>query len=140
MQESIHRPPVPNANTRRSVRKPLYEAEVDVSKLDIFSLCARFCENHGYTNLPNTSIESQHDLLRDVFLDLDEEDTANQRMYDGLDFSADAVERRKVGDAWAWQRSVTGSIASLEAATFAMHGATHRPAPALAPMIVTLEA
>ena len=87
MQESIHRPPVPNANTRRSVRKPLYEAEVDVSKLDIFSLCARFCENHGYTNLPNTSIESQHDLLRDVFLDMDEEDTANQRMYDGLDFS-----------------------------------------------------
>lgn len=58
---------------------------------------------------------------------------------DGLDFSADVVERRKVGDAWAWQRSVTGSIASLEAATLAMHGATHRPAPALAPMIVTLE-
>lgn len=59
------------------------------------------------------------------------------RSDDGLDLAADLVQFRKVGDAWAWQRSLVGSIASLEAATLAVHGLIHRPEPAQAPFIIT---
>lgn len=54
---------------------------------------------------------------------------------DGLDAAVDAAAIRTVGDAWAWKRDVFGSIAALEAATLALHGATHRPAAPIAPMI-----
>lgn len=54
---------------------------------------------------------------------------------DGLDAAVAAAAIRNVGDAWAWKRDVTGSIAALEAATLALHGATHRPAAPIAPMI-----
>lgn len=55
---------------------------------------------------------------------------------DGLDLAAAIVDQRRVGDAWAWaRRGVAGSIASLEAATLALHGAYHRPAPPVVPMI-----
>ena len=59
------------------------------------------------------------------------------RTDDGLDLAADLVQRRKVGDSWAWQRSLMGSIAPLEAATLALHGATHRPPAPTAPLIIT---
>lgn len=54
---------------------------------------------------------------------------------DGLEAAAEAAATRSVGDAWAWKRDVTGSIASLEAATLALHGATHRPHAPIAPLI-----
>ena len=56
---------------------------------------------------------------------------------DGLEAAAEAAATRKVGDSWAWQRTPQGSIASLEAATLALHGAAHRPAPGATPLIIT---
>lgn len=61
--------------------------------------------------------------------------TVGIRPDDGLDFAVDAAAIRNIGEAWAWQRSVIGSIASLEAATLALYGALHRPAAPAAPMI-----
>lgn len=53
-----------------------------------------------------------------------------------LDFAAEIVAQRRVGEAWAWSRKgSSGSIAALEAATLAMYGAAHRPAPPRAPLI-----
>lgn len=50
-----------------------------------------------------------------------------------LDRAADVVTRKRVGDGWAWsRRGSVGSIATLEAATLAVHGLTHvieSPAP-----------
>ena len=63
--------------------------------------------------------------------------TVRIRPDDGLDAAVEAVATRKVGDAWAWQRTPDGSIASLEAATLALHAAAHKPTPAATPMIVT---
>lgn len=77
MQESPH-------STAR--RKPLYEAEADVRAVELFSLCARFREDSAARHLPSVSIDAQDDVLRDVFLDMDADDTADQRMYDPHDF------------------------------------------------------
>lgn len=63
--------------------------------------------------------------------------TVRIRPDDGLEAAAEAAATRKVGDSWAWQRSPQGSIASLEAATLALHGAAHRPAPGATPLIIT---
>lgn len=53
-----------------------------------------------------------------------------------LDLAAELAERRRVGDAWAWDRKrPAGSIATLEAATLALWGITHKPAPPVAPAI-----
>lgn len=55
---------------------------------------------------------------------------------DALDFAAEIADQRRVGDAWAWNRKTSsGSIAALEAATLALHGLLHRPAPPVAPLI-----
>lgn len=52
-----------------------------------------------------------------------------------LDRAVDVVTRKRIGDGWAWsRRGSVGSIASLEAATLAVHGLTHileAPAPAM---------
>lgn len=56
-----------------------------------------------------------------------------------LDIAAEIVTRRRVGDAWAWQRrhgSGAGTIAVLEAATLAMYAALHAPPPAPKPLIL----
>lgn len=63
--------------------------------------------------------------------------TVRIRPDDGLEAAAEAAATRKVGDSWAWQRTPQGSIASLEAATLALHGAAHRPAPGATPLIIT---
>ena len=63
--------------------------------------------------------------------------TVRIRPDDGLGAAAEAAATRKVGDSWAWQRTPQGSIASLEAATLALHGAAHRPAPGATPLIIT---
>lgn len=59
------------------------------------------------------------------------------RPHDSLDLAAEIVTQRRVGEAWAWsRRGSSGSIAALEAATLATHGAIHRPAPPAAPLII----
>ena len=63
--------------------------------------------------------------------------TVRIRPDDGLDAAIEAVATRKVGDAWSWQRTPDGSIASLEAATLALHAAAHKPTPAVTPMILS---
>lgn len=63
--------------------------------------------------------------------------TVRIRPDDGLEAAAESAATRKVGDSWAWQRTPQGSIASLEAATLALHGAAHRPAPGATPLIIT---
>lgn len=63
--------------------------------------------------------------------------TVRIRPDDGLEAAAEAAATRKVGDSWAWQRTPQGSIASLEAATLALHGSAHRPAPGATPLIIT---
>lgn len=63
--------------------------------------------------------------------------TVRIRPDDGLEAAAEAAATRKVGDSWAWQRTPQGSIASLEAATLALHAAAHKPAPGATPMIIT---
>lgn len=63
--------------------------------------------------------------------------TVRIRPDDGLEAAAEAAATRKVGDSWAWQRTPQGSIASLEAASLALHGAAHRPAPGATPIIIT---
>lgn len=62
--------------------------------------------------------------------------TIGIRPNDGLDAAAEAVARRRVGDAWAWRRDGAAPIAALEAATLALHAAQHKPAPAPAPAII----
>lgn len=58
------------------------------------------------------------------------------RPHDALDLAASLATQRRIGDAWAWaRRGVAGSIAALEAATLAVHGALHRPPPPVAPLI-----
>lgn len=58
------------------------------------------------------------------------------RQDDSLDYAAEIVTQRRVGESWAWsRRGSSGSIAALEAATLAVHGALHKPAPAAAPLI-----
>lgn len=66
----------------------------------------------------------------------DPDPTVAIRPNDALDFAADAAATRRVGDAWAWQRAGAVSIAALEAATLALHGASHRPQSPIAPMII----
>lgn len=66
----------------------------------------------------------------------DPDPTVAIRPSDALDFAADVATQRRVGDAWAWQRSGSASIAALEAATLALHGASHRPQAPIAPMII----
>lgn len=63
--------------------------------------------------------------------------TVRIRPDDGLEAAAEAAATRKVGDSWAWQRTPQGSIASLEAATLALHAAAHKPTPGAAPLIIT---
>lgn len=67
----------------------------------------------------------------------DADPTIAIRPDDGLEAAADAVASRRVGDAWAWQRDGFAPVAALEAATLALHGALHRPAPAITPFILT---
>lgn len=55
---------------------------------------------------------------------------------DGLDAAAAAVSRRRVGDAWAWQRTPAASVAAIEAATLALHGVTHAPTAPASPLII----
>ncbi|WP_040426495.1 terminase large subunit domain-containing protein [Corynebacterium mastitidis] len=58
------------------------------------------------------------------------------RPHQALDLAAELAEQRRVGDAWAWERRrAAGSIAALEAATLALYGALHRPAPPIKPFI-----
>ena len=53
-----------------------------------------------------------------------------------LDVAAEIVTQRRVGEAWAWARKgAAGSIATLDAATLALWGLLHKPAPPIAPMI-----
>lgn len=77
------------------------------------------------------------DRLTHTDINGDADPTIAIRTDDGLDFAADVAGTRRVGDAWAWQRAGTASIASLEAATLALHGALHRPAPPVTPFILT---
>lgn len=67
-------------------RKPLYEAEADVRAVQLFALCARFRESGAARHLPSVSVDAQDDVLRDVFVDMDAHDTADQRMYDPRDW------------------------------------------------------
>jgi len=84
MQETVHRPPVPGAQPTRSWRKPLYEAELDVSDLELFSVCARFPELHG--RLPiDAGSQLRYDLLDDVFR-RGHDATHYAALYDRLDF------------------------------------------------------
>lgn len=77
------------------------------------------------------------DRLTHTDLNGDADPTIGIRPDDGLEAAAAAVEVRRVGDAWAWQRGVVTPISTLEAATLALHGALHRPAPAITPFILT---
>ncbi len=56
-----------------------------------------------------------------------------------LDLAAELVERRRVGEAWAWSRrdssGAGGTIAPLEAATLAVYAAHHQPRPTPKPLI-----
>lgn len=52
-----------------------------------------------------------------------------------FDAAADIVTKRQVGDAFAFSRRSAGSIAAFEAASLAVHGLAHQPAPAVAPLI-----
>lgn len=62
--------------------------------------------------------------------------TVRIRPHEALDIAAELVTKRRVGEAWAWgRRASAGSIATLEAATLALYGELHRPAPAIAPNI-----
>lgn len=57
-----------------------------------------------------------------------------------LDVAAEIVTKRRVGEAWAWQRKpsvgATSTIAALEAATLAVFAAYHAPAAPAKPMIL----
>lgn len=53
-----------------------------------------------------------------------------------LDTAAEIAEQRRIGEAWAFSRRGAGSIATLEAAALAMHGAIHRPPPPARPLII----
>lgn len=66
MQETVHRPPVPGAQPTRTRRKPLYEAELDISDLELYSVCARFAEMHGRLPVDGGS-QLRYDVLGDVF-------------------------------------------------------------------------
>ncbi|WFD21175.1 hypothetical protein MCAP1_003436 [Malassezia caprae] len=84
MQETVHRPPAPGAQPTRSRRKPLYEAELDVSDLELYSVCARFPEMHGRLSVDAGS-QLRYDVLGDVFRrGHDAEHYAT--LYDRLDF------------------------------------------------------
>ncbi len=85
---------------------------------DLTRACANFMDRITHTDANN-----------------DPDPRVGIRPDDGLDAAVAAAAIRNVGDAWAWKRDVTGSIAALEAATLALHGATHRPADPVAPMI-----
>lgn len=85
---------------------------------DLTRACANFMDRITHTDANN-----------------DPDPRVGIRPDDGLDAAVAAAAIRAVGDAWAWKRDVTGSIAALEAATLALHGATHRPAAPVAPMI-----
>ncbi|WFD28957.1 hypothetical protein MNAN1_003973 [Malassezia nana] len=66
LQETVHRPPAPGAEPTRTRRKPLYEAELDVSDVELYTVCARFSELHG--RLPvDAGTQLRYDLLGDVF-------------------------------------------------------------------------
>ena len=53
-----------------------------------------------------------------------------------LNLAAEIVTKRHLGDAWAWsRRGSSGSIAALEAATLALHGALHVKPPAAKPFV-----
>ncbi|KAL4399691.1 hypothetical protein ACI68E_004074 [Malassezia pachydermatis] len=85
MQETVHQPPVEGAKPTRSLRKPLYEAEADISDLELWCLCARFRETYdSVSSLPATP-DMQFDPLASVFSKSEQQDTEHP-VYDRLDY------------------------------------------------------
>lgn len=85
LQETVHERPGTDKPPIRAFHKPFYEAESDLSDLELFCLGARFKEQFGYTPGIDDDHDQRFDLFGEFFTDSTESSTEDP-LYDPDDY------------------------------------------------------